>query len=121
MESFQILNMIKIFYFYLENIFKYPKSDFDRLVAKFIPLLDCFSTTVIQFGSYDERFQARNNVHIQFPDRLKKTTLILDSTFLPIERRRDEPFDGDEGVWDGAHQLYGMSFVDKQIIIKLHF
>jgi hypothetical protein len=85
MNLLRIINIIKIFNFRLEDIFKYPKSDFDRLVAIFIPLLDCFSTTVIEFGSYDERLQARNNVHIQFPKKLEKVTLILDSTFLLLK------------------------------------
>jgi hypothetical protein len=53
---------------------------------------------VIEFGSYDERLQAQNNVHIQFPKKLEKMTLIFDSTFLPTERRRNEPLDWIEGV-----------------------
>lgn len=94
-----------------ENFFKYPKSDFDRMIVKFIPLLSTFSTQNIQFGTLEERRNARSNINILFPSELENTTLILDATPLPIERRRDEPLNGDEGVWDEAHKMFAYKVI----------
>jgi hypothetical protein len=78
------------------------------MIVKFIPLLSTFSTQNIQFGTLEERRRnARSNINILFPSELENTTLILDATPLPIERRRDEPLNGDEGVWDEAHKMFG--------------
>lgn len=77
------------------------------MIVKFIPLLSTFSTQNIQFGTLEERRNARSNINILFPSELENTTLILDSTPLPIERKRDEPLNSDEGVWDEAHKMFG--------------
>jgi hypothetical protein len=57
---------------------------------------------------------------------MENVTLIVDATPIPILHRRNDAKQGDEGVWDGAHHMWGTIFhhcLSSKcvfIIIKLH-
>jgi hypothetical protein len=42
------------------------------------------------------------------PEGMENVTLIVDATSLPIQHCRNDTKEGEEGVWDKAHQMWGM-------------
>jgi hypothetical protein len=41
---------------------------------------------------------------------MENVTLIAGAMPLPIQHCRNDTKEGEEGVWDGAHQMWGMFF-----------
>jgi hypothetical protein len=91
-----------------ELVTGYPRSSMNRLLEKIMPLLPHFSKFLICWTSYEARKEAQRHFPSTIPEGMENVTLIVDATPLPIQHCRNDTKDGEEGVWDGAHQMWGM-------------
>jgi hypothetical protein len=73
-----------------------------------MPLLPYFSKFLICWSSYEVRKEAQRYFPSTVPEGMKKFTLIADATPLPIQHCRNDTKDGEEGVCDVTHQMWGM-------------
>jgi hypothetical protein len=78
--------------------------------VKCIPLLAYFADTEIQWSSYEDRLASQRYFPSKIQEGFENTTLILDATPLPIQHRRTDQKEGENGVWDEAHKMWGMRF-----------
>jgi hypothetical protein len=78
--------------------------------VKCIPLLAYFADTEIQWSSYEDRLASQRYFPSKIQEGFENTTLILGVTTLPIQHCRTDQKEGENGVWDGAHKMWGMRF-----------
>jgi hypothetical protein len=93
----------------LELVTGYPRSSMNRLLEKIILLLPHFSKFLICWTSYEARKEAQKHFPSTIPEGMDNVTLIVDATPLPIQHCRSDIKEGEEGVWDGGHQMWGMT------------
>jgi hypothetical protein len=90
---------------------EYGHSSINRVLEKIIPLLEYFSEKEIYFTSFEERIAAQQYFPSTILEEFKNVTLIVDTTPLPIQHHRNDPTSGQNGVWDGAHKMWGNFFL----------
>jgi hypothetical protein len=80
------------------------------LLEKIIPLLQYFSRYEVCWSTFEIREKRREYFSSTLPSGMENVTLIVDATPIPIQHRRNDAKQGDEGVWDGAHHMWGTIF-----------
>jgi hypothetical protein len=79
-------------------------------LEKIIPLLPHFTKYEVTWTNYEERKSARKYFPSKIPENMEDVTLVVDATPLPIQRCRNDIAEGSEGIWDGAHKIWGTIF-----------
>lgn len=80
------------------------------MLEKMIPILEHFSQKEVCFTSYEERRKALTLFSSTIPEGPENVTFIVDTTPLPIQHHRNDAKSGENGVWDGAHKMWGTCF-----------
>jgi hypothetical protein len=93
-----------------EMLCEYAHSITNRMLEKMIPILEYFSQKEICLTSYEERKMAQSYFTSTIPEGFENVTFIIDATPLPIQHQRGDASSEENGVWDGAHKMWGTYF-----------
>jgi hypothetical protein len=91
----------------VEMLCEYAHSSTNRMLEKMIPILEHFSQKEICLTSYEERKMAQSHFTSTIPEGFENVTFIIDATPLPIQHQRSDASSRENGVWDGAHKMWG--------------
>lgn len=92
-----------------ETITGYPHNNIQHILENFVPALLAFVNEVIKWGSFEERYAARNHFRGTLPKRFQETTLIGDATDIPMWWTNTDMTSGENGVWSAKCKCAGIS------------
>jgi hypothetical protein len=92
---------------FLEHRHNYPHSNFNDLIAKFIPLLGPFCQHLISWGTPEER-QCLAQQYAQLQHSTRNVILALDCSDFLVERKRGDQTRGPQRMW--SHKLKATDF-----------
>jgi hypothetical protein len=95
-------------FFFVESITKYPHNNIQHLLESFIAALPSFVSTVIKWGSFEERYAARTHFRGILPKEFQETTLIGDATDIPMWWTNTDVTSGENGIWSAKCKCAGI-------------
>jgi hypothetical protein len=98
-------------------VFNVAHSNMNRLIEKVVAWTVPFSNHIIKWGSYQDRYAARQRCPWEIPEELSRATIIGDTTPLAVIHRRGDVPTGNMGMLTLPYKSWGNRFLNTK---RLH-